>query len=337
MNCKNTKTALEKFEEGEAINNDVIMAHINSCESCGREYRAAVQIRESFDSIKAPEAGGNFNLKVWEKIGEVSPSPLGSILSAIRKPFVFIPAAALAAFVLVFVSTIQMKKTVLPQHDNMETAVKQTARNVRVAVLPVKHIKKHISSETADVKSAVAVGQAGTEKTVQQEPVMASFKPAVPNKEAESASFSNDDRSGVQGAAFSRQGGSASVSSASKQPDQAAVKPGTDQGVFKSRPEIKTPLAAVKPVEIKNNVINVLNNEKLVIRYRIDTSVDAVITIYDRTGKPVKQFVGSKQPGVYSFEWGGEGDNGVLLGAGIYIIHVKTDITDTKFKAAIIK
>jgi hypothetical protein len=344
MNCKSARSALEKFEEGEAINSAVIMAHINSCESCGREYRAVAQISESFDSLKAPEAGSNFNLKVWEKIGEVSPSPFVSFLSVIRKPFVFLPAAAMAVVLIVFVSTVQIKKAVLPQH-NMETAMKQTTKYVQVARLAVKQAKKSTSNETVAVKPDGIIEQVKIGKIVRQEPVVASIKPVVhDSKAAESAPFSNDDRTTIQPAAFSSSGGSALVASANKQPDTGAGKlvsdknkPGPDPGMVKSWPEIKTPVPAVKPVEIRNNVINALNNEKLIIKYRIDTAAEAVITIYDRNGKPVKQFEGSKQPGVYSFEWGGEGDNGVLLGAGIYIIHVKTDITDTKFKAAIIK
>ena len=63
-----------------------------------------------------------------------------------------------------------------------------------------------------------------------------------------------------------------------------------------------------------------------------------VIKVFNKKGENVKIiFNGSKVPGIYQDKWDGTDDAGTIVAAGMYIVYVKTDLTEKKIETAVVK
>jgi flagellar hook assembly protein FlgD len=126
---------------------------------------------------------------------------------------------------------------------------------------------------------------------------------------------------------------------------QPPAKPAQENssGVVSSAAISKTQVIAVKsslpePVVIELNVFNPDMGQAMHIKYEVKKSTMVTVIIFNLKGEPVANLVRTqKEPGVYEEKWSGRGDSGVAVPSGKYIIYIKTDQTEQKIKAAIIK
>jgi len=267
-------------------------------------------IKKAFSEKPKINLPPDFNSKVWEKIGEREPSWLDNIFAAsFLKP-------ALGFALLLVVALIVFKPAGLqPEKKADEIMASKPAMNVKRAP---NGNSRPSQVEVKEYPALRAGNTAGNEPVMAEVPVKPEEMQAEVKKETianvTGANTAMPVMPSVPGAAVSAAG--------------VTDKP----GITLNRPP------AAPELEIKGNIIKPLNNEEMVIKYRLDSAGEVLITIYDRTSRPVLK-VTEKQPeaGVYSFSWKGRDSSGRLLEDGIYIVTIKTPLTEKRIKAAIIK
>ncbi len=313
MSCKKTTGLINSLIEGSitAAEEAEIKAHIITCRKCAAEYKAALALKEVFSGMKEePRLPDDFNLKVWDKIDAASPSLIDRILSYVRKPVFIAPAGVLAAAVLfgLFVmnpAVVQDKKTEIASAESaVKTAEKQKINNVKTEEVNIA--RKESGGQTimaaapTVVRDIIKESPAAESKPEQLAAVIPSFDEKLPQPLK-----GNDEAA------------------------SAPVVAAADKSI------VITPTPA--EIEVKNNVINAVKGEKLVIKYRMDNQGQAEIRIYDRAGRPVLHYYESKAAGVYEFIWEGKDDSGSAVASGIYTVYVKTPLVEKKIKAAVVR
>lgn len=313
MSCKKVNGLINSLIEGNitAAEEAEIKAHVKTCQKCGAEYKAALALKNVFFDMKEePKLPADFNLKVWDKIDAASPSLADRILNYIRKPVFIAPAGVVAAAVLfgLFVmnpSVVQDKKTETASAESAVQAAKiQKINNVKTE-------KINTAGTEAGGQTIIAAAPTVAEDIIKESPA-AESKPE--QLAAVNPSFDEKLPQPLKG---------------NDKTASAPVIAAADKSIA------ITPTPA--EIEVKNNVINAVKGEKLVIKYRMDNQGQVEIRIYDRTGRPVVHFYEKKPAGVYEFTWEGKDDSGSLLASGIYTVYIKTPLVEKKIKAAVIR
>jgi hypothetical protein len=100
----------------------------------------------------------------------------------------------------------------------------------------------------------------------------------------------------------------------------------------------KRPVELDGPVVIKNNVIKPLSGQAMTVIYKVEGTCNVLIRVYNRKGEPVKTLAQALQgTGVYTVTWSGEDNDSKVVADGIYIVHIKTCLTEQKIKAMVVK
>jgi hypothetical protein len=329
MNCRECRIKIEELMDGRTGPDDrELLGHVKTCGACEKEYRAAVALKKGFvfkQDIKIPD---DFNAGVWKKIGGPKPSFMDR-LKGIKIAPVRIMQSLAAAAALVFIVVMVQKTFVKYEIINKPAAevinkgpqiaakpkagsFKATVKRPLVKHVPVEVAKAPDTSEPAKAQYVEPVIQAkidegpgrGPVKEVKPQTIyMANPVVQPPAKPAQ------ENSSGV-------------VSSAAISKTQVIA-------VKSSLPE---------PVVIELNVFNPDMGQAMHIKYEVKKSTMVTVIIFNLKGEPVANLVRTqKEPGVYEEKWSGRGDSGVAVPSGKYIIYIKTDQTEQKIKAAIIK
>jgi flagellar hook assembly protein FlgD len=94
----------------------------------------------------------------------------------------------------------------------------------------------------------------------------------------------------------------------------------------------------VEPLVIKNNVIKPLSGQGMTIIYKVEDTCNVLIRVYNRKGEPIKTLVQAEQgAGQYTVAWAGDNTDNQIVGDGIYVVQIKTCLTDQKIKAMVVK
>jgi hypothetical protein len=100
----------------------------------------------------------------------------------------------------------------------------------------------------------------------------------------------------------------------------------------------KRPVELGGPLVIKNNVIKPLAGQAMTVIYKVEDTCNVLIRVYNRKGEPVKTLVQALQGyGVYTVTWSGEDQDNRVVGDGIYVVQIKTCLTEQKIKAMVVK
>jgi len=315
MSCKKVNGLINSLIEANitAAEEAEIKTHAQTCEKCALEYKAALALKSVFLEMKEePKLPADFNLKVWDKIGEQSPSMIDRVMNYIKRPVFVVPAAAFAAAVLfgLFVmnpAVVQDKKV---EFASAEPAVKTVEKQ---QITKTKKAVTYITQKQAEGETRIVSAETVKEDIIKEETKdipqvnqVAQVKPALDEKLPPALKGNGDTSSAA--------------------PVIAAA---ADKKV------IVTPTPA--EIEVRNNVINAVKGEKFVIKYRLDDLGQVEIRIYDRTGQPVVHFYEKKPAGAYEFTWDGKDDSGRAAASGIYTVYIKTPLVEKKIKAAVIR
>lgn len=116
------------------------------------------------------------------------------------------------------------------------------------------------------------------------------------------------------------------------------IKQEEETGKVSAASVTKRPGEPESPLLVKNNVVKPLQGQAMTMVYKVESTCNVLIRIYNRKGEPVKTIVQAMQPpGIYTEVWSGEDDKNMAVGDGIYIVHVKTCLTEQKIKAMVVK
>ena len=279
------------------------------------EYRAAeaierarLEIREK--NVRIPE---DFNLKMWKRINYRQP---GYFEGLKQRPFVYGAAFAGAA---VFAAVVFV---ILPGRF-------QNTAQTEVAV-----VEKSISVKTIENKNtgkAPAVVEMAKKQAIPAESVkLAAVEKKEEALEKADAKVKNAPTAEI---AFSKAPSADAVAQAQFS-SAAAVKPASSPGVVPDKGgEERGP-----NITIMKNVIRPLQGEKLVIKYKTSLAADVIAQVFDERGRLLKNLVRGPVPaGMHEISWDGKDEAGSIVGAGSYIVYIKTDLVEEKIKAAVIK
>lgn len=254
----------------------------------------------------------NFEDKVWEKIGESNPSPLARLVKTIfsPKPALAISGAIVTALAIIVVLNVNKKDTIQ-----------------QVAQAPEKQVIKEVVKVPVKTETAKATPIAPKQEQNKARPAEVAVNLAVKAVETITApAFEVPDQKPI----FVPH---ASVPVAAVNKYSAAAVTATTAG--NKPPE---PAPALKPLMVANNVIHPALNESVTIRYAVGAASNVTIVIYDRKGRLIKKFhKGQKEAGNYTETWNGTDEYGNVVADGMYILHVKTDLTEENVKLGVIK
>jgi hypothetical protein len=297
MKCENVKKELEQMYEGGKPGNEAL-SHIKTCAECRAEYEAMLKITGVLKDMEDVKVPSGFNKAVWDKIGEPAPSLFGKIF---RPVFVLSGAAAAAlVFFMVFSSRDGLQK-------------KQDTFAAKPPVVKEKIAKKETIEKqeitAPDVKSPVTAQN----KDVQVPAPMEKIVETSPGKMPELVKSTGADR-------------------------EYLIKQEDEKNKISAVSVTKRPVELEGPLVIKNNVIKPLSGQGMTITYKVEEACNVLIRVYNRKGEPVKTLVQALQgSGVYTEIWKGEDRDNRVVGDGIYIVHVKTCLTEQKIKAIVVK
>lgn len=318
MNCKKAREQINRIFDGFEIKDAVVLSHIQSCKRCVKEYNAVLEMKNALftkEKIKIPV---NFNDRVWNKIGEPRPFVFDFMDKILIPKPVLAAATAVVLFLILFgISFVKnqffnVKKDHMVYNINKEektdkniaSAEKKTNIKQQAKISEVETEKKQeiVTSKISEEKQVIQ----GTEKKKDEEVVYNTF-----------VRLPEDIKSG------SATGEKVAIAEVKKEPDKIET---TDTRYLR------------EDFKVLNNVINPAKSEKVIIRYRIQEQYPVKISVYDRNGEFVRVLVNeNKNKGAYETAWDGKDSKGNIAGAGIYFIHLKTDITEKKIKVLVVK
>ena len=338
MNCREFKEHTDGIIEGTTKPGGEMEAHAKECASCRKELMAAIALKEAFSNAEKTRMPADFNSKVWKKIGTPSPSLLDRIFGA--RPDVDLAfkgaAAAAAVIFIIFMArgTFVKNEAVAALKPSLKQDIK-TARSAginrcaskaaqkncaSIAAAPVEKVKPAVNENLSPARE-LAIVPADRQEKQDNGPGKGETRP----DSHMTVAFGNAPKTGGQEPGAAKPAAS-SMSSAAFTPKE------TPTAV-----DIKT-AGSGEPVEIMSNVFNPLHGGSMKIKYSVKNGSDVRLIVYSRNGEIVKTlFSGFRQPGSYEQDWNGTDDNGVVTGADIYFVYVKTDLVEKKVKAAVVK
>lgn len=302
-------------EPDTAISEDKDLAsHVRTCPHCSKKYSLILKLSAALAEKETISLPADFEDKVWEKIGE--PNPSFPFIRAILKPrWAFAVAAAAAAVVLLFVMPAISRKAAV--NAPVEIAAEE--------ITPQKTVKQ-------DVTEPVKAANEGA-------PVIAAEGSAAPQEQQKTAPAAGVKELQLTGDTYKP---NPLIPSANSVP----VKAGNEiaSASLNTVEKEMTALYTKEEDELRgdvavyNNIFHPLQGESVRVRYRVKGTENIIVTVYDRKGAVVKKlFNGERGAGIYTEEWNGTGENGVISGNGIYIIYLKTGSAENKIKVGLIK
>ena len=338
MNCREFKEYTDGIIEGTIKPGGEMEAHAVECASCKEELKAAIAIRNAFLSKEKLHIPADFNSRVWKKIGVASPSLIDRLFGA-RPNLDFALKGAAAAAAMIFV--ILMAHGTFVKNEVVaasKPAVKQEVKTAcsagtnraaskiaqkKCAVIAAAHLEKSkpaVNENTAPAQELAIVPAVQKEKE-DNGPGKGEAKP----DSHMTIAFGNAQKAGGNEQVAAK-ADTSSMSSASFIPKEAPT-----------AVDIK-PAGSGEPVEIMSNVFNPLHGGSMKIKYSVKNVSDVRLIVYSRNGEIVRTlFSGFRQPGSYEQDWNGADDNGVIAGADIYFVYIKTDLVEKRIKAAVVK
>ena len=303
MNCRDARKQLKSMHDTGRLPEGAL-AHMGSCRACSRERDIIMKLRHALAAGETVKVPGDFNKKVWEKIGARAPAGAGIFI--FRPAFVLGAAAAAALIVVLAVKT---------------GAGPKAAAVIAKAPAAVKTqfaLKKSYFNKTAPaVKAAAAEGKNSG----------AAVQAAAGNRAG--AQQAGNEPAGGRLAALNTGNQAQKPYYINRQPVEKNV---AAASLNKNPPVLSAPLV------IKNNMIRPLSGGRMCIEYSIRDTCDVSIVVYNRAGEPVRTvFKGSRTPGVYEDYWAGDNDTGMVVTDGIYVVYVKTGLTEQRIKAMVVK
>jgi hypothetical protein len=330
MNCRECREKLEGLLESQGLpaklTDTEMQKHISGCPSCSKEYRAITALKKGYAANERTTPPADFNEGVWEKIGQPAPSLFEKIFGTAFTPgFALQAAATAAAFVFL---VIMAQKTFVKNEVVNKTVAKAVKTEKQMAVKPVVQSPGVAGKKPLNVPAPVEMArvQATPQPTAGQyiEPVKVAKAGEGPGKGPEKSS---------------KQGNVYMANPATQPPVTSSgsqAGPGVSEAGINKNPGFLQKLS--KPVVIESNVFNPGQGGALHIKYEVGKSAPVTIIVYNLKGEPVAQLVkAQKEAGVYEETWAGYDDNKTPLPSGKYIIYIKTDLTEQKVKAAIVK
>ena len=327
MDCKETKKRLEEMMEKDMKGDKEFASHMGSCPECAEEYRIIKSIKQALSFKEETVIPADFNARVWKKIGEPSPSLLDRIFGfRPNAAFALKTAAAFAALVFMVI----MAKNSFVKNDTF-AAVSPQAQVKTVVAKITRHYKKPASVSPEAKKEdlapqEVAINNVPENKAPENSAVNPGSSISSPGKGPVTA----ENRISFE---FNRKEAPIAVKN---EPVSSGV---SIAGISKLTATAKPAQETISsPVEVRNNVFNPALGGKLTLRYEVKNAGQVTIQVYNKKGEPIRTIVrAERQSSIYEASWDGTFDNGAGAPAGMYIVYIKTDITEQKIKAALIK
>lgn len=306
MNHQQIKQLIEDAAaEGKKLPKTVT-AHVRTCAECRLEYAALKELAKPA-AIKVPYG---FELGIWRKVDAPAAEAAFNIFPALKWA-----AATAAAIAIIIMSSVTLKNTT-PQLASVPEKAKAVAVKEAVKPAVVTAKKEAVKETTAPIEQAKAP-EAKQEAVKPFEP--ATFEHAALSGQGPSLAPAMAPGAVQSGAQMSA--AAAKVSAAEVVDAQAASK-GED----------------TRPIIPKNTVFNPNRQEVFTAAYSVGTYTKVEITIINRRGATVRHLLNEeKAPGNYENSWDGKDDAGMPVSAGIYMVHVKTDIAEEKIKVVVVK
>jgi hypothetical protein len=309
MNCEEVKKELEMLQETGKISG-IARAHIESCRSCAAEYELIIKVREACarPDVAVPR---DFNKKVWDKIGEPAPSLFPGFI--FRPAYVLSGAVAvMALFLVLFIGRggLQKKEIITAKAPVPAVRVQKQNPVIRTAAVKPKPVAGKPVIAAVNVKKETAAAPA-------------------PQQEKQEAQENKVSGGGVP--VLASGGGTAAkeyhINSAPVQKNDISA-----AMVEKNEPVLSG------PIEIRNNVIRPLSGHGMSVIYRVDNPCSVVVQVYNRKGELIKTvYKGTRAHGVYEEQWMGEDAGGLAVADGVYVVYIKTGLTEQKIKAMVVK
>jgi len=258
-----------------------------------------IKLKQALASQEDVKVPDDFNKKVWDKISMRAPArPAGLIF---RPVFVFSGAAAVVAALLIVLA---------------------------VRTGPGSKAASFIAKAPAAVKTQLAAKKEYFKKIL----AAAKIKPAQEKNNGPAAGAPQETGREQPGGRVAVKNAGSPAQKTYYINEPPAEKNVSAAAVNKHPPELAAPLV------IKNNVIKPLSGGRMSIAYKVEDTCDVSIVVYNRKGEPVKTvYRGSRPRGVYEDYWMGDDDRNMAVTDGIYVVYIKTGLTEQKIKAMVVK
>ncbi len=315
MDCKNVMKIIQEDPSRLLSLGQDFFAHIKECDKCLEEYRAAEAIELAKLEIKEKQVQlpKDFNLKIWKRIKDRQPGVFELLK---KRPFaygtVFAGVAAFATVVFMIlpgrVQNLEQTKVAVVEKSAVGKALEK--KNIPKVPVIVEMAKKKENSDKTE-KLVLA------EKKVEE--------PKKSNEKVQTVPTAEIVFSKVHSADAVAQGQFSSV---------AAVKVASSLNMAPNKSEKESG----PNLTIMKNVIRPLQREKVVIKYKTSLALDVIVQVFDERGRLLKSLVRGPMPvGMHETVWDGKDEAGAVVGAGAYIVYIKTDLVEEKIKVVVIK
>ena len=314
------------MDASEIAKNTPLMEHVKNCPSCLGKYGLILKMDKALSKGTDVPLSGDFESVVWEKI-RAAETPVKMLLWN-RGIFTLATAGALACAVFF----VMISKNINKQP--------QTA--AVLAAAPAKEIKAATAHRAAVLKkeTRTAALPAAAQKDSPAAPITAQAPSAARLEQAAAIPAKADEDHGVPVNPFRQE----KIAAAPYNPAQVtALAPKENNYTAASVSGELTKTYSEKEnikgdVEVLGNMIHPLNNESVIVKYRVNGPGYVIITVYDRKGSAVRRlFSGNAQPGQYQLSWNGMDDTGHAAATGIYILYIKAPSYENKSKIGVIK
>jgi hypothetical protein len=305
--------------------------HRVHCPKCAQAYQWQQNMELAFhqaSEIKAPE---DFNQRVWDKIrvNETAPALSRGWLPALGLAF---GVAALAA------ATVMTGYWVMHRPSNTESQIAK--RKAPQEQLVVKFLEEtHPAAQaTAPITMNPAPEKPQTAKIRPTPGHDLARKPepekAQPGEKRPLVAEQRIPGPDVPQARAESHGPSVRVAPPQAQPERKIagnnLVPAAALG-----PTVTVPVGTIR---IRPNKINVSQQERMLLEVNLEKNGRLEARIYTREGQAVRTLVEGDVPaGVQSWEWQGDNNQGGKVAAGIYMLEIRGDVGERKFKIMVIR
>lgn len=327
MKCNETKKLMQEILDGKNADDKDVISHIGSCSNCAEEYKAIKTLKNILSFKEETVIPADFNARVWKKIGQPKPSLIDRIFGI--RPSVSFAFKTAAAFAAVVFMVIMAKNSFI----NNETAVvaspkaqvKTVVAKIEKSVRKATGAKPCLKKETEAPAEVAIISVPENKNEVIKENESMSSPGKGPVIAANNITINLNAKEAPQAVKNEQPAGAVSAAGISKAPAAPTVTITKEEHID-------------GPVEIRNNVFNPAQGKKMAIKYRVGAASLVTIQVYNKKGEPIKTIVRElKQPGIYDCVWDGTTDSNIQAPAEVYIVYIKTDLTEKRVKAALVK
>ncbi len=324
MECKIAEKALGSMEATEIAKNMPLMEHIKSCPACLAKYNLILRMDKAMAKGADVPLSNDFEYAVWEKIKALE-TP---VKKPLWNPGIFTLATAGALACMVFFVMISKNLNKQPQ----PAAVLAEAPEIKIlAVRKTSVLKKE--TRTAALPAAAQKAMPAAPITAQAPSAAREELAAViPVKDGENHGVPLNPFKQEKTAAATYNPAQVTALAPEKNNYTAASVSGELTKTYSEKENIKG------DAEVLGNMIHPLNNESVLVKYRVNGAGYVIIIVYDRKGTAVRRlFSGNAQPGQYQLSWNGMDYTGHAVATVIYILYIKAPSYENKSKIGVIK